>query len=578
MTVRCALLLAFMLMVPTSAATARSPAQYFDKSYAVVVGIRDYKNPRRWPQLKNSENDAKEMEQLLKAQGFDVQPFLGTAATEQAITSYIEDTLAPKLGENDRVVFYFSGHGETARKGLTNWGYVIPYDATKDSSSWIAMDNLQMLARMMDAARHQLFIFDACFGGTFALKSSLSATPEDVPNYVEVVAREKARQFLTAGGPKDRTPAESNLKGYAKYSFFTAYLIKALREDAGDINKDGFITASELHVYLETSARSQYNTPRGGLFPGHGLGNFVLQASRVVEKRTPIAASDVLKGGVSPTPTTATQPSLSDLAPVAREQPRVKLRLQSAFSSRSAASNSSLERFQAFLSKASGGKVLVDALVSGAVVHSFQVVDATHDGVLEGAWTPAHLFSSARGTRIAFGAGPPFNGSVADRARWMEDHGEAYLAERLPRWHLNLVVLFCGAVPTKAQVVGPFGHTGFVSILPGGEIVPGLSGDEEPEPAEIESAELLVLAINKGFWEKLDESQRAILQLACGNNVREDVKLAREANRGRNPSSPQLDRAAQGALQSQRREAEALARKDKAFASLYESWKEISRR
>lgn len=295
---RTLLLTIFLFMLPALALQAKTPAQYFGKSYAVVVGIRDYEDSGRWPRLENNENDANEIARLLQSQGFDVESFKGMAASKRAIESYIEDTLAPKLKTNDRVVFYFSGHGETLRKGGKDWGYVIPFDATDQSSSWISMERLQTLAGMMGSARHQLFIFDACFGGTFGLKSSLSATPENVPDYVGVVAQAKARQYLTAGGAKERTPATSNLPGYKKYSFFTAYLIKALREDGGDLNKDGVITASELDAYLGPAATSQYNTPRGGSFAGHEQGNFVLQArSKPVLPITPVGSSSILKGG-----------------------------------------------------------------------------------------------------------------------------------------------------------------------------------------------------------------------------------------------------------------------------------------
>jgi len=303
-----------LFFLATTTIEAQTPNQYFARSYAIVVGIKDYQYSGRWSKLNNSENDADEITSLLHAQGFQVKTFKSRQATKQAIESYIEDTLAPSIQSDDRVVFYFSGHGETLPKGGKEWGYVIPYDASEKSSSWISMKRLQILAEMMGSARHQLFIFDACFGGTFGLKSSLSSTPENIPNYVSTVAQAKARQYLTAGGPKERTPAESSLQGYENYSFFTAYLVKALREDAGDLNKDGVITTSELDAYLGPAARSQYNTPRGGCFPGHEQGNFVFRASQKQYSAKQNLASGILKGN-QPQSLERDSPIISSFAP-----------------------------------------------------------------------------------------------------------------------------------------------------------------------------------------------------------------------------------------------------------------------
>ncbi|MCI5150488.1 MAG: hypothetical protein D3916_14065 [Candidatus Electrothrix sp. MAN1_4] len=90
----------------------------------------------------------------------------------------------------------------------------------------------------------------------------------------------RARQYLTAGGTNQETPAYSNLTGYRQYSYYTAYLLKGLREGAADTHPDGFITASELNAYLEPAAATNYNTPRGGHFPGHEQGDFVFRSPK----------------------------------------------------------------------------------------------------------------------------------------------------------------------------------------------------------------------------------------------------------------------------------------------------------
>ncbi len=266
---------------------AGAPAQgadFFNKSYAVVVGISNYRNANKWQKLDNAENDAKAMKEFLASQGFKVKSFIGAEATRDNIVSYMEDTLAPKLTQNDRFVFYFSGHGSTLKNvGGQDRGYLIPYDGETEqkASSWLSMEKLQELADKLDNARHQLFILDSCFGGLFAKKGYMSTIPENTPSYITAVTGNRARQYLTAGGVNEETPTFSNLENYKSYSYYTAYLLKGLKEGAADTYQDGgFITASELDAYLGPAATTKDNKPRGGSFPGHEQGNFVFRSPK----------------------------------------------------------------------------------------------------------------------------------------------------------------------------------------------------------------------------------------------------------------------------------------------------------
>lgn len=270
---------------------ARS-ADLFNKSYAVVVGISRYQNSGTWKTLDNAENDARAMSEFFTGQGFEVKSFTDAEARKYSITSYLEDTLALKLTQNDRFVFYFSGHGNTRRVGGRDRGYLIPYDGdTKKSSTWIDMKQLQDLADKLGNARHQLFILDSCFGGLFATKGSPTTVPDGTPGYITTVTGSRARQYLTAGGSNQETPARSNLNGYRQYSYYTAYLLKGLLEGEADTHPDGYITASELNAYLEPAAATNYNTPRGGHFPGHEQGDFVFSSpkhAQIVSKPNPV--------------------------------------------------------------------------------------------------------------------------------------------------------------------------------------------------------------------------------------------------------------------------------------------------
>ena len=282
---------ALLLLIGTNA-WGIDLSNYFGNSYAVVIGISKYQNPGTWKTLDNAENDAQAMDDFLTGQGFKVKRIVGQQATRGNIISYLEDELAPRLKGNDRFVFYFSGHGETKQIGISDFGYIIPYDGdTEKSSTWISMEQLQALADKLDEVRHQLFILDSCLGGLINSQNlKVSGVSSNVP-FLEELAGRRVRQYLTAGGANEKTPSTSGLPRYEKYSHYTAYLLRGLQMGVADTQRDGIITTSELQAYLETAAATDYNVPRAGHFPGHEQGDFVFRSpkpAQIVRNSSPV--------------------------------------------------------------------------------------------------------------------------------------------------------------------------------------------------------------------------------------------------------------------------------------------------
>ncbi|MGI9419917.1 MAG: caspase family protein, partial [Geminicoccaceae bacterium] len=229
-----ALLGQFIGALPASAASS-----LFSKSHALIIGIGRY-DSNAWPSLDYAKKDARAMASFLKDQGYEVRTLLDSQATRVRILRELSDYLENRLEPNDRFVFFFSGHGETKERSGRDFGYIVPHDGGDDVGNWISMAELRDISRQLDKARHQLFLLDSCYGGEFAVKGMLSSISErDHPNYVEAISRNKARQFITAGGKGERVRAD----GPDGYSYFTGYLLKALK-GAADANGDGYVTAS----------------------------------------------------------------------------------------------------------------------------------------------------------------------------------------------------------------------------------------------------------------------------------------------------------------------------------------------
>ncbi len=278
-----------LVLIGTNAWGAVNLSSYFGKSYAVVIGIQNYQNENKWPEVVNAKHDADDMAAFFNEQGFsDVKVFIDEQATIYNITYYLEN-LANDLKHDDRIVFYFSGHGETEKKGGRDWGYIIPYDGKSDSASWLSMDKLRELAAKLGNARHQLFILDSCFGGMIEPKGS--AVSSASPFYIDELTKRRVRLYMTAGGANEKAPMRSEV---SKNSHYTAHLLRGLRNGFADKDFDGIITTSELEGYLLMAASIKgMITPRWGTIDGHENSEFIISSPQtertIVSSPVPVA-------------------------------------------------------------------------------------------------------------------------------------------------------------------------------------------------------------------------------------------------------------------------------------------------
>lgn len=83
----------------------------FERNLAVIIGIDAYE--QGISPLTTAANDAKELARLLQEdhQYQQVWTLLDNAATRNNLEELLRDTLPNTVQANDRLVFYFAGHG-----------------------------------------------------------------------------------------------------------------------------------------------------------------------------------------------------------------------------------------------------------------------------------------------------------------------------------------------------------------------------------------------------------------------------------------------------------------------------------
>ena len=252
--------------------------EIYDDSWAVIIGIDEYQNISN---LDYAVNDAESVKEMLINQFSYDEENVKLLINENANKINIEQTLSDislLAGENDRILVFFAGHGETmSLPDGGEMGYLLPVDGRQENlyASAIPMNDLKDLSNM-SKAKHMLFLIDACYGGLAAV-GSRGLEPAKTPNYIEKISNIKSRQIITAGG-KDEKVFEKSEWGHSAY---TKNLLSALEDGLADSNGDGYITADELGDYLSEKVSidsENQQTPQSRRLTSHE-GEFIFIAN-----------------------------------------------------------------------------------------------------------------------------------------------------------------------------------------------------------------------------------------------------------------------------------------------------------
>jgi hypothetical protein len=226
----------------------------YSKSYALVIGVSDYEH---WPDLPGVEKDIDAVGKSLKKHGFTVISLLNPTRDS------FDDTMRDFIGDHgqdpeNRLIIYYAGHGHTLTTNRgRELGYIVPSNAPlpRDGTGAfkkkaISMLEIEIFAKQMES-KHAMFTFDSCFSG------SLFEITRAVPDTISLKTSEPVRQFITAGSAEQTVPDKSVFRNQ-----FVAGL-----EGEADVNKDGFITGTELAQYIEESVTNyshRAQTPQYG--------------------------------------------------------------------------------------------------------------------------------------------------------------------------------------------------------------------------------------------------------------------------------------------------------------------------
>lgn len=270
----------------------------FQCNWAVVIGINDYQN--QVPKLKTAKNDAEQLANIL-AQSHQYEVILITDDTEckptlDRLLNLLEKQLPEKINKDDRLLFYFAGHGIAKESDRGPAGFLVPQDT--DLNNEATLLPMQTLHDRLTAlkCRHLLVILDCCFAGTFRWSITRLATV--IPRKIH---KEHYDRFINSPAWQAITSASHNQEAYdinpinsnnrqtvpgTNHSPFAEALFKALQGEADIMppaqkNKpagDGVITATELSQYLQyrvAEIAGDRQTTQLWPLPKHNRGEYI---------------------------------------------------------------------------------------------------------------------------------------------------------------------------------------------------------------------------------------------------------------------------------------------------------------
>jgi uncharacterized caspase-like protein len=252
----------------------RSP---YGRSYAAVVALSAYAGTG-FNDAKGTIELAEQIAKELERQGFHVERFYDGKATAALIDEYFRQTLS-RTTKDDRVLFYYLGHGAFRDLGKLTPGYLVTYGAKASDYHIRGLPMARFREEYADLipAKHVLFVLDTCYAGSATTLGEPKSEEElrDIRRLkqIEQYTTEPMRNIL-ASSRKDQRSINDN------GGIFSHYFLEAIQGRA-DFDHNGVITMEELFAYIkprvvdDARANGALQTPELDLLDKKGQGDFI---------------------------------------------------------------------------------------------------------------------------------------------------------------------------------------------------------------------------------------------------------------------------------------------------------------
>ncbi|MCX6165993.1 MAG: caspase family protein, partial [Ignavibacteriae bacterium] len=231
------------------------------KIYALICGVSEYQD-KNIPKLDYAHIDAYNFYKYIISGNFgvvdtaNIRIFLNENATAKNLISNL-DVLKDKVLEGDKVIIFFSGHGDVKSKKRAKTGYLLMYNAcypTYEGEGAIRLDEFSEACMDFSDKKCDVILFiDACHSGSL---SGGKDGAQILTDNLKGLKGEKSEiiKFLSSNGNEFSKEGDAYCNGGGA---FTCFLIKGMLGEAE--NNNGKISVYDLSEYIRKNVREATN-------------------------------------------------------------------------------------------------------------------------------------------------------------------------------------------------------------------------------------------------------------------------------------------------------------------------------
>ena len=248
-------------------AVDESPRKKNGKRKALIIGISKYDHNNKFQDLEFCENNANEVYNILKDQGYDIPANAMLVGREEwskmrdeIIKFFTDRTLKPE----DTLFFYFSGHGYLDRNTGRTYLSTSEIHPERPQSRGIPFDELTTYLNLSCSERI-IAVLDCCYSGALEVHSGEKETED------EYMKAEKGEEIASLANTNMARTVERLIKSEQgkcvlassleeqrsfgmkdqPYSLFTYFLIQGLKGANGEsVDINGYVTPELLGSYV----------------------------------------------------------------------------------------------------------------------------------------------------------------------------------------------------------------------------------------------------------------------------------------------------------------------------------------
>lgn len=227
-------------------------------TYVIIVAVENYNEAADFPKVNFAKKDAEDLITALKQLGYAEEDFvilLNEKATRTAIIQKIKK-ISERALENDRIIFYFAGHG-FYENGENLLGCADAIKTAKPDTCVPVNTILGYLKK--SASRHKILFLDCCHSGFEAgehIRDGIDSFEAD-----ELVYQfSKEEYFIGFASCKTNQTSFSHPK--LQNGVWSHFLVRALSGDVDGLYTKGLLFSDKLQAFLnkQTAEYVKLNT------------------------------------------------------------------------------------------------------------------------------------------------------------------------------------------------------------------------------------------------------------------------------------------------------------------------------